>query len=880
MSGLRRVLRRVMSAFRSGRAERDLAREINAHLRLIEDRFVEQGLTRDDARFAARRAFGGVEQAKELQRDERAFRWLTGWPMDLKLGARMLVKTPGLTVIAVLALSVAIGAGAAYLEFTHDLIRPTLHAGTGRVIGIRLRDVESRESLRRTTHDFTVWRVSTTAIEAFGAARDVDSHLITDDGRTDRVRGVEIRAAAFRLFGTTPLVGRTLLEHDERPTAAPVVVIGHDVWQSRFGADPDVVGRTVRLGSTVYAIVGVMPEGFGFPVNQNLWTPLKLPAAGVKRGEGPALEMFGRLKDGVSVEAAQAELQALLTADVPATLRVEVRPYLDSLLSDDRGSMEAVILYAANLVFVLLLGICGANVATLVFARTAMRDAEIAVRSALGASRGRISAQLFAEALVLCGVGAVAGLAVARFFVRWGVQLWTEVAGEPRPFWWDDTLSVETILYAAALAVFAAFVVGVIPAIKATGVALQGRLREAAAAGSGMTFGRLWTGVIVTQTAITVVVLALVVSLGWTALRGKYSFDVTYAREQLLTADVDRADAVTLNTIIHALRTEPGVVNATSATSVPGTTWEQFRLEFANPEVTAGAKFVTDEPWSEGARVGRDFFETVGIPLVSGRLFTDAETLAAHNVAIVDETFVRTILGGRNAIGVMVRQPATAEGNAAGPWLEIVGVVRDVTVMRDKEPHDAVLYRPLGANTPPPVRLVVRTQGPAPAMAQRMQSVAVSVSPDARIGSVITLSRLADEEALPMRFFLRIFAGIAAVAMLLSTAGIYALISFTLTRRTREIGIRIALGASPRRILTGVLSSAFIQIGLGILAGAIPSVLFLGSGVEDSGKLGTTAGIGATMAVCAFVSLVALISCAAPLRRALRIEPTQALRSA
>ena len=288
MSALRRVLRRVTTTFRAGRAETELAREIHAHLQLLEDQFVSDGMTREDARDAARRAFGGVEQVKERQRDERAFRWLAGWPMDLKLGARMLVKSPGLTVVAVTALAVAIGAGAAYLEFTRDLMSPTLPvANADGIVGVQIWDPQRAAPETQAIHDFAVSREEADLFELLGADRWIDRHIATDDGRLERARGVEISASAFRLFPNAPLLGRTLRTDDEHPGASPVVVIGADLWQALFDAEPDAIGRTVRVGPGVHTVVGVMPQDFGFPTNKNLWVPLKVQAAGVRRGEDP-----------------------------------------------------------------------------------------------------------------------------------------------------------------------------------------------------------------------------------------------------------------------------------------------------------------------------------------------------------------------------------------------------------------------------------------------------------------------------------------------------------------------------------------------------------------------------------------------------------------
>jgi predicted permease len=887
MAQVRRFFRRLVTLFRTSRAESDLSREINAHLQLLEDKHVAEGMSRDEARYAARRTFGGVEQAKEQQRDARSFRWLAGWPMDLRLGARMLVKSPGLTVVGVTALAIAIGAGAAYFEVMHDLISPRLPvANADRLVGVRVWNAERRKEEWRSLQDVADWRVNTRTIEHLGAARPISRHLTTADGRTEPVRAVEISASAFRLFPTAPLHGRMLSDNDERADAGAVAVIGHDLWKERFDSDPNAVGSTVRLGSTALTIVGVMPEGFGFPVNENLWVPL--------RTEGLVFQVFGRLTDGASAAAAQAELSTFApraaAADKPVgpALRIDVRPYVASLNAEDLESFEMVVIRAVNVIFIMLLGLCGANVATLVFARTAMREAEITVRTALGASRGRISAQLFAEALVLSSLAAGAGLLAARFVRQWAKGLYVQGIG-PTPFWWDDGLSYQTMLYAVALAGFAALIIGVIPALKATGRQLQGRIRDAASGASTMRFGGLWTAIIVTQAAITVIALAAVVSFGWTHLRKQWGSDVTYARDQLLTAEVvvDQADALgaqppgaeTLQTVADRLSAEPGVASVSYTTALPGTIWEQVVFELQSPELhaQADARKVADELWSEGARVGVNFFETVGIPLAAGRAFSAAEIRHGAPVAVVDETFVQIVLGGRSPFGVRLRQRAEKAAQEPGPWLEIVGVVKDATTTPRTGPDDAALYRPAAPGGP--IRLLVRTHGAASPMAQRIYAAARSAHPDIRLNDLKSLAQFAYDDALPERIFLRAFIVVGAIALLLATAGIYALVSFTLARRTREIGIRVALGAAPSRIIGVVFARAFTQIGLGVAAGFLPALVIMVSGSDDAGAMNTAAGARATLGVCAFVVLVALISCTVPLRRALRIQPTEALRT-
>ena len=893
MKHLRRLLLRIVTLFRSHKAEADLAREMHAHLQLLEDDFMARGMGRKDAYRAARRAFGGVEQAKEHQRDARGLRWLAGWPMDLKLDVRILVKSPGLTLIAVIALAIAIGGGAAYLEFVGDVFGTHLRVAGGEVVGIQVWNTGQRTAESRALAALADWRDKSITIDQFGAFRPLDRQLITDDGRTEPARGVEINASVFRILATPPVVGRTLVEDDERIGAPPVAVIGHDLWQARFNGDPDIVGRTLHLGSIIYTIVGVMPADFGFPMSQSLWVPLKVPAARPRRGEGPAVRMFGRLKEGISLETARAELDGILAArvaaDAPGTPAptprpvADVRPFVTVQMSGDPDPMRLPILYATNLLSLMLLGIRCANVATLVFARTATREMEITVRTALGASRGRISAQLFAEALVLSAVAAAAGLGCATYVGAW--IKWLFMQGERAPFWWNDRLRPETVLYALVLAVVAAFIVGINPALKATGRDLQHRLREAGSGGSTMTFGRLSTGVIVAQVAVTILCLTSVMTLGLNAYRERHDYDVTFPREQFLVArlavDQDaagtasRTSELTYRALADKLMLEPGVANMTYATQLPPTSYEPFQFEFATPDVASGSRF-----WVHSAGVGANYFGTLGIPLVAGRSFTESEIEGSRAVAIVDETFVRLVLGGRSALGLMIREPRSPASGLPGPWREIVGVVKDATLMPRKTIGDATVYRPAALGSASSVQLLIRTQGPASPLSARLQAVGLSVDQDIRLTDVMSLDRAADRDALAMRTFLPVFVVVAAIALLLSTAGIYALVSFTVSRRTREIGIRMALGAAPRRIITSIFSRAFTQIALGVLAGAVPSVAIVASGDGGVfGGFGVAAGLGVTCAVGALVIGVSLLSCLAPLGRALRVDPMKALRT-
>lgn len=335
------------------------------------------------------------------------------------------------------------------------------------------------------------------------AYRALDRNLITDDGRAEPVRGAQITASAFSIAQVQPLLGRVLQPADEMAGAPPVAVIGHDIWTTRFAADASVVGRGIRLGADRYTIVGVMPQGFGLPIHHNVWVPLAFNDALYPPRQGAPTAVFGKLAPGASIQAAQTELDALTaraaadSSDTHRHLTATVKPYVASLWSGvDDSELQTVGLYAFNLFFIALLALCGANVATLVFARTATRDTEISVRTALGASRSRIAGQLFVEALVLSSAAAITGLTFASAAMSWVRNVVTEGPGEPVWFWWREGLAWQTIAYGGMLAVFAALMVGVVPALKATGARIHDRLKQATGATSGsLKFGGVWTAV-------------------------------------------------------------------------------------------------------------------------------------------------------------------------------------------------------------------------------------------------------------------------------------------------------------------------------------------------------------------------------------------------
>ncbi|MES2697261.1 MAG: ABC transporter permease, partial [Verrucomicrobiota bacterium] len=512
MNLIRRFFLRLVCFFRPGRAEAELSREINAHLQLLEDKFVAGGMSPEEARLAAQRAFGGVEQTKELQRDARAFRWLSGCTMDLTLGVRMLVKYPGLTLVGSLAMAFAIAAGTATFEVIKRVTAPELGLpGGNRLVGLKFQDRAEGAERPAYAYDFMNWRENLSSVQDVGAYRLLKRNLAAHGSYGEPVTATQISAAAFRVARVSAFLGRTLVEADETPTAAPVVVLGYDLWQTRFAGDRAILGREVKVGDSHATVVGVMPEGFRFPVDDQLWIPLR-PTELAREPGREALRVFGRLAPGVTLPEAQAEastLAARTAAAWPETyahLTPQVLPYAESVIAipaQGRAGIYALYLLAA----LFLVVVCG-NVALLIFARAATREKELLVRTALGATRGRIVGMLFLEALVLAIIAAAMGLAAAGVLLRGAAEMMS--AGPDRwPFWLDGGLSATTVLYAGLLALAAAAIAGVVPGLKVMGKGLWDRMRQSSAGGGGLRMGGVWTGVIIAQVAATILFTAL-----------------------------------------------------------------------------------------------------------------------------------------------------------------------------------------------------------------------------------------------------------------------------------------------------------------------------------------------------------------------------------
>ena len=794
----------------------------------------------------------------------------------------MLVRFPGLTLVGTVAIAVAIALGTLYFEGLNKWQHPRLPArDADRMVSVRNWDMSASRTEGKSLHDFALWREQVKTIDHLGAAIPFTRNLVTADGHVEPVRGAEMTANAFGMLETPALMGRTFSAQDERPEEPPVVVLSHALWKTRFDGDPSVVGRAVKLGTSSATIIGVMPEGFGFPVNQRIWTPLRENGATMAPRTGPEVSIFGRLAPGASLDEAQAELNligaraAVSEKQTHEHLRPRVTAYAEPLIGSGEARMIVRILYMVNGVFLLLLAIVCTNVATLVFARTATRGWEIAVRNALGASRARIVWQLFVEALVLAGIAAVVGLVVAKTALRVGLGMFGSSGA--LPYWIDDSLSLRTVGYAAVLTLFGAAIVGILPALRVTRVNVQEALRSEGAARSGLKFGGFWTAVIVLQVAITVAFMPLAGGGVFESNRFKQRAEGIGA-EHYLTAQVgiDREyygsdsaafAARALNSfdeLERRLLAEPGVEQVAYADRLP--VQDQFKYNIEVDSTTGVRPDLLRR--STLVQVSHDFFDAFGTSVISGRDFAPAD-FEKGRVLIVNESFVKNVLGGRNPIGQRVRVVSGEDNSVAGKeWYEIVGMVKNFGWQLQEPQEQSAMYRPR-APIVGGVNMAVKVRDPAE-FATRLRAVALEVDPTIRLTEVQPLTDIGGGEA-KMNWTLTWVAWlVSSVVLLLSAAGIHALMSFTVTRRTKEIGIRAALGASQQRIVRDIFSRAFLQISLGVLVGSGLAVLL---------GVGSLQGVLLLLGADAVMLAVGLTACALPLRRALRINPTEALRA-
>ena len=895
MSGLKRFAARLTSFFRPTRAERDLSRELASHRQLLEDDLRRRGMTPDEAQRAAARKFYGVELSKERQRDARSFGWLEDARRDLRYAARVLGRQPAFTLIAILTIALAIGANSAIFTVVRSvLLRPLPYPEPNRLVFMYDSfPGAGGERAGTSVPNYYDRLTAVTALES-QALYTWTGVGIGEVGSSEGGVGMRVTPSLFHVLRAQPYRGRVFSEQDGEFGHHHVVILSYGYWQKAFAGSDSAIGRDLRINSERYTIVGVMPESFSFlDRNVRVWMPaaFKPEARAESERFSQNHDGIGRLAPGATVAQAQQQIDALIQRDVERagelkTLLINahysavVKPLGPDLVRDVRGTLQ---LLWGGVFFVLL--IAAANVTNLVLVRASSRMKELATRHALGASRGRIARQLMTESLLLTIAGGLFGLAIGQWGLGWLSSL-SSIDLTKLPRGYEIGMDWVVVAFTFGLALVQGLVIGILPIAQLS--SLHMTLREDGRTGTSGRSGRIIRRGLVTVQVALAFVLLIGAGLLFASFQRLLAVDPGFKAEHVLTGRVglpgarykdDTQRVAAVQRALERLRALPGIAAAGVTGSLPFAYGSGSGAIFAEGyAMQPGESIISPNI----LRVTPGYFEALGVPLKRGRYFSESDIAGATRATIIDERLARHFWPNADPIGRRMYQPENASEVTVGPntkWLTVVGVVaamKQQALIEDKGAQLGAFYLPFAQSAESSAGFVIKTNGDPVPMTNMIQQALGNIDPELKLGDVKVMPERIEQSLHARRTPMLLSLGFGTIALLLASIGIYGVLAYQVSQRTREIGIRMALGSNAAGVLRLILREGALLVCVGLAIGLIGAIALreviasqlYGVGVLDPVVL---------VSVCAVLVIAALLACVVPARRASRVDPVVAL---
>ncbi len=889
MPRLRAWFYRFAGLFRKSRTDAEMAAEMQAHIDFLTERNVASGMSPDDARNSALREFGGVEQIKETAREQRVWRWADEFVQDIRFGARMLRRNPSFSILAILCLTLGIGTSAAVMSWIEGiLIRPyPLVAHQDRMVALFGTKEGTTEREGLSYPDFLDLQKNSTLFESFIVDRIMGTTLSIGD-RAERASGGIVSANYFDALGVQPMLGRGFRpEEGEGRNAHPVTVISYLTWQDRYKGDRDIIGKTQFLNGVQHTIIGVAPEEFHgtfIGYSFNFWVPTSMQetfdTTGYKLENRGArwIEGYAFLKPGVTRQQAQAELDAIgqrLENDYPETNRghhFEILPLWKTPFNAVANLSPTLGITAAVAFFVLL--IACANVSNLLLARSLLRRHEMTMRLALGAGRRRLIKQLFTEGLLLSLIAAAGGILVA-YWCRNALVLVSPVRTPGITIDYPGHLDWRVLVLSVGVCIGSTMLFALVPAIQASHVDLSGSLKSE---GSGMIGGsgqsRLRSVLVFVQVALSFVLIAGT-GLVLRSLVQMQNADPGFSTRSVVVSAVDLFSAgykpdrakIFYEQLLERIRTLPGVQSATLARLRPFSygVYSSAPLEIEGYQPPRNEQLAAD--YNE---VGEEYFAAIGIPIVAGREFNRTDDENAPPVAVVNQTMATKYWPGKDPVGQRLK--------VKDKWMEIVGLAKNANYRTKLEQSTPFFYVPVRQNFFVQNNIIIRTSQSAPAISNALAREVHALDPNLAPLDAITLQEQVDVMSYTQRLAVALLAIFGGMALFLASIGLYAVMSYSVSQSTRELGMRMALGARAGDVLRLVISRGLRLTAAGIVIGAIAALLLtrlMGNLLYQVSPRDPVS-FGSALVV---LIAVALIACFLPARRAARVDPARALRT-